>query len=91
MQCHKDVLKKVFAGSGSLQYRVALVAGQYTQGATQYKKDVYKQCGMEMSQQLQESFWRQKEERRNDETTMQPTKTNSNGKGNETKNTYRTI
>ena len=45
----------VFAGSGGLKYRVALVAGQQTQGATKYKNDVYQQCGMEMSQ-LQESF-----------------------------------
>ena len=39
---------------------VASVAGQQTQGVTKYKKDVYKQCAMEMSQ-LQESFWRQKD------------------------------
>ena len=59
---------KVFAGSGGLQFLVALVAGQHTQGATQYtKKDAYyKQFGMEMSQ-LKESFWRQKEKRRNDD------------------------
>ena len=56
----------MFAGSGGLQYLVALVAGQHTQGATQYKKDAYKQFGMEMSQ-LKESFWRQKEKRRNDD------------------------
>ena len=79
-RCPKN---KVFAGSGGLQYRVALVAGQHTQGATQYTKDVYtKQFGMEMLQ-LQESFWRQ---RKSDRTTMQPTKPgNPNGKGNETK------
>ena len=29
-----------------------------------YNEDVYKQCGMKMSQ-LQESFWKQKEKRRN--------------------------
>ena len=57
---------KVFAGSGSLQYRVASVAGQQTQGVTKYMSDVYKRCGMVMSQ-LQESFWRQKEKRRNDD------------------------
>ena len=86
----------MFAGSGGLQFLVALVAGQHTQGATQYtKKDAYyKQFGMEMSQ-LKESFWRQKEKRRNDfysgdrkksdGTMMQPTKPNSNGKVNETK------
>jgi hypothetical protein len=37
-----------------------LLGSSSTQGATQFTKDVYKQCGMEMSQ-LQESFWRQKE------------------------------
>ena len=57
---------KVFAGSGGLQYRVASVAGQHTQGATQYTRNVYKQCGMQMSA-LQESFWRQKEKRRSDD------------------------
>ena len=46
---------KVLAGSGVLKYRVASVTGQQTQGLTKYKIDVYKQCGMEMSQ-LQESF-----------------------------------
>ena len=73
----------LFAGSGGLQCRVALFAGQHTQGATQYTKDVYtKQFGMEMLQ-LQESFWRQ---RKSDRTTMQPTKPgNPNGKGKETK------
>ena len=62
--CPKN--KKVFAGSGSLQYRVASVAGQQTQGFTKYMNDVYKRCGMVMSQ-LQESFWKQKEKRRNDD------------------------
>ena len=73
----------LFAGSGGLQCRVALFAGQHTQGATQYTKDVYtKKFGMEMLQ-LQESFWRQ---RKSDRMTMQPTKPgNPNGKGNETK------
>jgi len=62
-RCPKN---KVFAGSGGLQYRVASVAGQHTQGATQYTRNVYKQCGMQMSA-LQESFWRQKEKRRSDD------------------------
>ena len=57
---------KVFAGSGSLQYRVASVAGQQTQEVTKYMNDVYKRCGMVMSK-LQEYFWRQKEKRRNDD------------------------
>ena len=35
-------------------------------GATQYTRNVYKQCGMQMSA-LQESFWRQKEKRRSDD------------------------
>ena len=48
------------------QYRVASGAGQHTQGATQYTRDVYKQCGMQMPA-LQESFWRQKEKRRSDD------------------------
>ena len=60
-RCSKN---KVFAGSGGLQYRVALVAGQHTQGAIKYTKDLYKQCGMEMSQ-LHESFRKQKEKRQN--------------------------
>ena len=57
---------KVFAGSGSLHYRVASVAGQQTQEVTKYMNDVYRQCGMVMSK-LQESFWRQKEKRRNED------------------------
>ena len=61
-RCPKN---KMFAGSGGLQYRVALVAGQHTQGAIQYTRNVYKQCGMQMSA-LQESFWRQKEKRCSD-------------------------
>jgi len=61
-RCPKN---KVFAGSAGLKYRVASVAGQQTQGVTKYNKDVYKRCGMKMSQ-LQESFWKQKEKRRND-------------------------
>ena len=61
-RCPKN---KVFAGSGGLvQYRVALVAGQQTQGVTMSINNVYKQCGMEMSQ-LQEYFWRQKEKLQN--------------------------
>jgi len=63
-RCPKN---KGFAGSGgSLQYRVASVGGQQTQGVTKYMSDVYKQCVMVMSQ-LQESFWRPKEKRRNDD------------------------
>ena len=47
---------KVFAGSSGLQYRVALVAWQHIQQrAAQCTKDLYKQCGVEMSQ-LHESF-----------------------------------
>jgi hypothetical protein len=61
-RCPKN---KVLAGSGGLKYRVASVAGQQTQGVTKYNKDEYKRCGMKMSQ-LQESFWKQKEKRRND-------------------------
>ena len=61
-RCPKN---KVFTESGGLKYRVASVAGQQTQGVTKYNKDVYKRCGMKMSQ-LQESFWKQKEKRRND-------------------------
>ena len=53
-RCPKN---KVLAGSGVLKYRVASVTGKQTQGLTKYKIDVYKQCGMEMSQ-LQESFWK---------------------------------
>ena len=45
-RCPKN---KVFAGSGGLKYRVASVAGQQTQGVTKYNKNVYKQCGMKMS------------------------------------------
>ena len=45
---------------------MASVGGQQTQGVTKYMNDVYKQCVMVMSQ-LQESFWRQKEKRRNDD------------------------
>jgi hypothetical protein len=56
--------KKVFPGYSGLNYRVASVAGQQIEGVTKYKKDVYKQCGKDMSQ-LQESFWKQKEKRQN--------------------------
>jgi hypothetical protein len=43
----------VFAGSGGLKYRVASVAGKQKQGVTKKIEDVYKRCGMKMSQ-LQE-------------------------------------
>ena len=43
------VQKKIFAGSQSLLYRVALVAGQQTQGADKYMSDVCKMLGMTMS------------------------------------------
>ena len=39
-------INKVFVGYGCLQYQVASVAGLHTQGATQYTKNVYEQCGM---------------------------------------------
>ena len=67
--------------SGGLQYRVASVAGQHTQGATQCTRNIYKQCEMQMSA-LQESFWRQK---KSEKVTMEPIKHNSNKRGNEAK------
>ena len=45
-RCPKN---KMFAGSQSLLYRVALVAGQQTQGADKYMSDVYEMLGMTMS------------------------------------------
>ena len=56
-RCPKN---KVFTVSGGLKYSLASVAVQHKQVATQYTRDVYKQCGMEMTAS-QESFWRQKE------------------------------
>ena len=77
-RCPKN---KVFAGSGGLKYRVASVAGQQTQGVTKYNKDVYKRCGMKMSQWQESSGNR----RKSDGTMVQPTRRNSIGKGNKTK------
>ena len=62
---------------------MASVAGQQTQGVTKYNKDVYKRCGMKMSQ-LQESFWKQKEKRRNDGAAYKA-QFNQKRKRNETK------
>ena len=63
---------KIFAGSGGLQYIVALFAGHNTQVATQCTETLYKQFVMELSE-LRESFWRQ---RKRDATTIKPTKRN---------------
>ena len=53
---------KMFAGSQSLLYWVASVAGQQqrTQGADKYMSDVYEMLGMTMSTQ-QQTFWSQQQ------------------------------
>ena len=69
------VQKKIFAGSQSLLYRVALVAGQQTQGADKYMSDVYEMLGMTMSTQ-QQTFWSQQQK---SEQMMLNTRKNSQG------------
>ena len=59
-RCPKN---KIFAGSQSLLYRVALVAGQQTQGADKYMSDVYEMLGMTMSTR-QQTFWSQRQKKR---------------------------
>jgi len=63
------------AGSQSLLYRVALVAGQQTQGADTYMSDVYEMLGMTMSTR-QQTFWsqRQKSEQMMLNTRKKPTR-----------------
>ena len=53
----------MFAGSRSLLYRVASVAGQQTQGADKYMSDVFENLGMTMSAQ-QLTFWSQRQKKR---------------------------
>ena len=53
----------MFAGSRSLLYRVASVAGQQTQGADKYMSDVFENLGMTMSTQ-QLTFWSQRQKKR---------------------------
>ena len=70
---------KMFSGSQSLLYQVALVVGQQTQGADKYMSDVYEMLGMTMSTQ-QQTFWSQ---RQKDEQTMLNTRKNPQGNVNE--------
>ena len=70
-RCPKN---KVFAGSGSLRYRVvASVAEQQTQGVTMHMNEIYKRCVMVISK-LQQSFWRKS---KSDGAMMQSTRHNS--------------
>ena len=74
-RCPKN---KMFAGSQSLVYRVASVAGQQTQGADKYMSDVFENLGMTMSTQ-QQTFWSQRQKkRRNDAEYKKNPKRNAN-------------
>jgi len=53
----------MFAGSRSLLYRVASVAGQQTKGADKYISDVNEMLGMAMSTQ-QQTVWSQLQKKR---------------------------
>ena len=54
--------KCLLAPKAWLLYRVALVAGQQTQGADTYMSDVYEMLGMTMSTQ-QQTFWSQRQKK----------------------------
>jgi methylthioribose-1-phosphate isomerase len=74
-RCPKN---KMFAGSQSLVYRVASVAGQQTKSANKYMSDVYERLEMTMPTQ-QQTFWSQwQKKRRNDAEYKKNPKRNAN-------------
>ena len=73
--------KCLLAPKAWLLYRVALVAGQQTQGADKYMSDVYEMLGMTMSTR-QQTFWSQ---RQKSEQMMLNTRKTPQGNANEAK------